>query len=221
MCAYKLCKVEFRYWGMQSKIERFIHDVALRKTMLKAHSQAWTWQDEWFGLTMEDIRAIEKETAEMLRKTMGGGLSGEEGGDEGEYRAGFDLESSAQVEVDVSGNNTTKAQFSSIEYSEADEVFAAEISKTLPMGVYIEGRAAEVKPFETGQRGNGSTDVGDVSWTVPTVGMSTATWVPGTGAHTWQAGAAGGIGRALAFAQVEAYKHCTGFRVHNLSHGTI
>ncbi|CAK7314556.1 Membrane-associated phosphatidylinositol transfer protein 2 [Vulpes lagopus] len=28
MCAYKLCKVEFRYWGMQSKIERFIHDTA-------------------------------------------------------------------------------------------------------------------------------------------------------------------------------------------------
>ncbi|XP_015422742.1 PREDICTED: membrane-associated phosphatidylinositol transfer protein 2, partial [Myotis davidii] len=31
MCAYKLCKVEFRYWGMQSKIERFIHDTGLRK----------------------------------------------------------------------------------------------------------------------------------------------------------------------------------------------
>lgn len=27
MCAYKLCRVEFRYWGMQSKIESFIHDV--------------------------------------------------------------------------------------------------------------------------------------------------------------------------------------------------
>lgn len=27
MCAYKLCRVEFRYWGMQTKIERFIHDV--------------------------------------------------------------------------------------------------------------------------------------------------------------------------------------------------
>jgi membrane-associated phosphatidylinositol transfer protein len=27
MCAYKLCRVEFRYWGMQGKIERFIHDV--------------------------------------------------------------------------------------------------------------------------------------------------------------------------------------------------
>ncbi len=32
---------------------RFIHDVALRKTMLKAHLQAWIWQDEWHGLTME------------------------------------------------------------------------------------------------------------------------------------------------------------------------
>eukprot|EP00058_Branchiostoma_floridae_P005248 XP_002590736.1 hypothetical protein BRAFLDRAFT_78151 [Branchiostoma floridae] len=46
MCSYKLCKVEFRYWGMQNKIEKFIHDVALRKTMLQAHRQAWCWQDE-------------------------------------------------------------------------------------------------------------------------------------------------------------------------------
>ena len=27
MCAYKLCRVEFRYWGMQTKLEKFIHDV--------------------------------------------------------------------------------------------------------------------------------------------------------------------------------------------------
>lgn len=33
MCAYKLCKVEFRYWGMQSKIEQFIHDVGERGAM--------------------------------------------------------------------------------------------------------------------------------------------------------------------------------------------
>ncbi len=37
-----------------------------------------------------------------------------------------------------------------------------------------------------------STDVGDVSYTVPTVGMGAATWVPGTPAHSWQAVAAGG-----------------------------
>ncbi|XP_018026574.1 protein retinal degeneration B [Hyalella azteca] len=68
MCAYKLCKVEFRYWGMQSKIEKFIHDVALRKTMLKAHQQAWAWQDEWWGLTIADVRAIEEETMALLQQ---------------------------------------------------------------------------------------------------------------------------------------------------------
>uniref|UniRef100_A0A8C3HSB4 Phosphatidylinositol transfer protein membrane associated 1 n=1 Tax=Chrysemys picta bellii TaxID=8478 RepID=A0A8C3HSB4_CHRPI len=70
MCAYKLCKVEFRYWGMQSKIEQFIHDVGLRKVMLRAHRQAWCWQDEWTELTMEDIRQLEEETARMLAQKM-------------------------------------------------------------------------------------------------------------------------------------------------------
>lgn len=89
MCAYKLCKVEFRYWGMQTKIEKFIHDVgkfrtrilttmwflnvnvALRKTMLRAHRQAWAWQDEWHGLTMDDIREIERQTQLALKRKMG------------------------------------------------------------------------------------------------------------------------------------------------------
>ncbi|KAK4309749.1 hypothetical protein Pmani_018626 [Petrolisthes manimaculis] len=78
MCAYKLCKVEFRYWGMQTKIEKFIHDVALRKTMLRAHRQAWSWLDEWWGLTIEDIRNIEKETQSLLAKKYGQGEDGEE-----------------------------------------------------------------------------------------------------------------------------------------------
>lgn len=71
MCAYKLCRVEFRYWGMQTKLEKFIHDTALRKTMVRAHRQAWAWQDEWHGLTMDDIRQIERETQLALQKKMG------------------------------------------------------------------------------------------------------------------------------------------------------
>ncbi|XP_062941419.1 membrane-associated phosphatidylinositol transfer protein 2 isoform X2 [Cynocephalus volans] len=70
MCAYKLCKVEFRYWGMQSKIERFIHDVGLRRVMVRAHRQAWCWQDEWYGLNMENIRELEKEAQLMLSRKM-------------------------------------------------------------------------------------------------------------------------------------------------------
>jgi aminobenzoyl-glutamate utilization protein B len=59
------------------------------------------------------------------------------------------------------------------------------------------GSAAKILPYEYERSGAGSTDVGDVSWTVPTVGLRTATWVPGTAAHSWQAVAAGGtsIGR--------------------------
>ena len=44
------------------------------------------------------------------------------------------------------------------------------------------------------QARQGSTDVGDLSWLVPTAALRTVTWVPGTSAHTWQAVAAGGTG---------------------------
>jgi aminobenzoyl-glutamate utilization protein B len=46
---------------------------------------------------------------------------------------------------------------------------------------------------EKNDAGGGSTDVGDVSYTVPTVGLQAATWVPGTPAHSWQATACGGM----------------------------
>ncbi|XP_055327532.1 protein retinal degeneration B-like [Paramacrobiotus metropolitanus] len=71
MCAYKLCRVEFKYWGVQSKTEKFIYDVAMRKTMLRAHRQAWCWQDEYHGLTIADIRRLERETQLALAAKMG------------------------------------------------------------------------------------------------------------------------------------------------------
>ncbi len=52
---------------------------------------------------------------------------------------------------------------------------------------------ALIKPLTIGAAGSASTDVGDVSWVVPTVQLSAATWVPGTAAHSWQAVAAGGM----------------------------
>ena len=118
MCAYKLCKVEFRYWGMQSKIERFIHDVALRRTMLRAHSQAWTWQDEWHGLTMEDIRAIERETALLLEKRMRALEEGEEGQQE-------HLSSSAEGGGGEAGNEKKResAELIKNESKEGDTIF--------------------------------------------------------------------------------------------------
>jgi aminobenzoyl-glutamate utilization protein B len=44
----------------------------------------------------------------------------------------------------------------------------------------------------SGRSSGGSTDVGDVSWVVPVVGMTVACWVPGTPGHSWQSVACGG-----------------------------
>lgn len=42
----------------------------LRRVMVRAHRQAWCWQDEWYGLTMEKIRELEKEVQLMLSRKM-------------------------------------------------------------------------------------------------------------------------------------------------------
>ena len=53
-------------------------------------------------------------------------------------------------------------------------------------------RCGFARVYPIGAVSKGSTDVGDVSWVVPTTGVRTACWVPGTPAHSWQATAAGG-----------------------------
>jgi aminobenzoyl-glutamate utilization protein B len=79
-----------------------------------------------------------------------------------------------------------------ITYDRAERDFALTLRATLGDDLPPLGSAGEVAPFAYVQ-GMGSTDVGDVSWLVPTVGFTTATWVPGTPAHSWQAVAAGGM----------------------------
>ncbi|OXB63195.1 UNVERIFIED_CONTAM: hypothetical protein H355_013960 [Colinus virginianus] len=149
MCAYKLCKVEFRYWGMQSKIEQFIHDVGLRKVMLRAHRQAWCWQDEWIDLTMEDIRQLEEETARMLAQKMAKCSEAEEPSAAGpspegrpeqpggaSRQEGADAQGAADISPDDSfakqWSTSSRSSYSSQhgeDLSDSDEVFAKEMTK--------------------------------------------------------------------------------------------
>ena len=79
-----------------------------------------------------------------------------------------------------------------VNYTEAEIAFAKKIQPTMVAPVDMT-TAAHVKPLTYINEGNsGSTDVGDVSYALPTVGLRAATWVPGTAAHSWQAVAAGG-----------------------------
>jgi len=79
-----------------------------------------------------------------------------------------------------------------LEYTAEEKVFADKIAKSLGQEEADRATAKKIQPYKTEAKAFGSTDVGDVSFAVPTVGMSAATWVPGTPAHSWQAVAAGG-----------------------------
>ncbi len=78
------------------------------------------------------------------------------------------------------------------EYTPDERAFAERIRKTLEGTLPPVDTANQIMQPQGGV-GTASTDMGDVSWRVPTVQMTAATWVPGTPAHSWQAVAAGGM----------------------------
>jgi aminobenzoyl-glutamate utilization protein B len=78
-----------------------------------------------------------------------------------------------------------------LNYNEEERKFALRIQETMSEKVSLD--AIHEVLDTSGVLGKGSTDVGDVSWVVPTTGFSTACWVPGTPGHSWQAVAAGGM----------------------------
>ena len=85
-----------------------------------------------------------------------------------------------------------------VNYTPDETAFAQKVGETFAADQRVPiTNAAEVKDFRDASESatsGGSTDVGDVSWAVPTVGLQTATWVPGSSAHSWQSTAASGMG---------------------------
>lgn len=86
-----------------------------------------------------------------------------------------------------------------VTYTAEETAFAEKMGETFGASfgsVRKPGEAATVSPYagkSDDPLSGGSTDVGDVSWAVPTVGLGAATWVPGTAAHSWQAVACSGM----------------------------
>jgi aminobenzoyl-glutamate utilization protein B len=78
-----------------------------------------------------------------------------------------------------------------VTYTAEQRAFAEALKATLPAGGLPLGSETGLADPEA-VSGRGSTDVGDVSWVVPTTQFFAATWVPGTPPHTWQAVAASG-----------------------------
>ncbi len=80
-----------------------------------------------------------------------------------------------------------------VTYTEEEKAYAKKMQPsflgTIP-GIETAGMIKPISYVDEG--GRGSTDVGDVSYAKPTVGLRAATWVPGTPAHSWQAVSSGG-----------------------------
>jgi aminobenzoyl-glutamate utilization protein B len=93
--------------------------------------------------------------------------------------------------------------YGGISYTEAENNYAKTIYKTFIKPSNDIGSQENVQPYTT-SHSYGSTDVGDVSWLVPTAGVRTATWVPGTAAHSWQAVSAGGTSIGIKGAELAA-----------------
>jgi aminobenzoyl-glutamate utilization protein B len=80
-------------------------------------------------------------------------------------------------------------------WTPAERAFAEKLRKNLP-GPRLPALASfgEIRKYQFDGQKYSSTDSGDVSWVTPLATLNTATWVPGTAAHSWQAVAAGGTG---------------------------
>ena len=80
MTVYKLITAEFKWFGLQTMVESFIMSKEL-ELFTRFHRQIYCWMEKWFGMTLEDIRALEDKTKEDL----------EEQREKGEKRGTFDM----------------------------------------------------------------------------------------------------------------------------------
>jgi len=94
-------------------------------------------------------------------------------------------------------------QVGGVTYTAEEQKFAETIYASFDKPGNTLGSQEKVQPY-TVSLGYGSTDVGDVSYATPTVGLRTATWVPGTSAHSWQSSAASGMSIGFKGVQVAA-----------------
>jgi len=65
MTCYKLVTCHFNWFGLQTRVEKLIHKYEMR-LFTKFHRQVFCWIDNWYGLTLDDIRDLEVEVQREL-----------------------------------------------------------------------------------------------------------------------------------------------------------
>ena len=68
MTCYKTVTIHCKWGiGLQTTLEKFLME-KYRQTFLAFHQQIWCWTDEWYGMTLEELRELEDRTKEELKK---------------------------------------------------------------------------------------------------------------------------------------------------------
>ncbi|XP_065570788.1 phosphatidylinositol transfer protein beta isoform-like isoform X3 [Artemia franciscana] len=65
MTCYKLVTCEFKWFGLQNRVESFIMTQE-KRLFTTFHRQVFCLLDQWHGMTMEDIRVLENQVQEEL-----------------------------------------------------------------------------------------------------------------------------------------------------------
>ena len=146
------------------------------------HAKSWLWLRDWKRSEVDDLLARTRKLAEgaalmtgtVATVTVQGG--------------------NWETLVNEAGARLLQANLlwlGPAVYTAEEEAFAKQVQRAT--GVPEKGMFSGVKPLEGQQAEGGSTDVGDVSWVVPTLHVSVATSPFGAPWHAWPVVASGGM----------------------------
>ena len=149
------------------------------------YAKVWLWARDWERAEVESLLA-------RIRKLAEGAAIMTETTSNVTVQAG-----SWEVLPNLAGARLLDANLQwlgPVSYSDEEQVFARAIQRAT--GVPETGMDMRILPLDNQEQEGKSTDVGDVSWVVPTVQARVATVAIGTPGHSWQITAQGKSGQA-------------------------
>lgn len=150
--------------------------------VIPEHAKVWLWLRDWKRSEVEDLLARARKLAEgaaMMTETTATVT----------VQAG-----SWEILDNIAGAQLLDANLRWLgtpEYTEEEEAFARAIQRAT--GVPETGMDREIHPLDGQEQEGGSSDVGDVSWVVPTLNLTVATAPRDVPWHAWPVVATGGM----------------------------
>jgi aminobenzoyl-glutamate utilization protein B len=146
------------------------------------HARVWLWARDFERKGVDDVLARLRKVAEGA--ALMAGVTEKLTVQAGDY----------EILVNEAGERLLDANLRRVgplAFTPEEEAFARDLQKAA--GVEPSGMDATIGPLEGQEQEGGSTDVGDVSWNVPTLHVSVATAPRDVPWHAWPVVAAGGM----------------------------